>query len=66
MTDQQISAALRAAGKILAEHIKPGNAKDAEQTINRLLAVLNSEELAAALERAETYQWPMSKKEAAN
>jgi hypothetical protein len=52
MTDQQrISAALRKAAKILAEHIEPGNAKDPEVTINRLLAVLDSEELAAALAR---------------
>jgi hypothetical protein len=53
MTDQErINEALREAGKIIAAYLAPGH-RNAEQTINRLIAVLDTQELVAALERAE-------------
>jgi hypothetical protein len=52
MTDQQIiTDALEKAGVIISDHIKPGHARDAEQTINRLIAVLDTQDVAGAIER---------------
>ena len=55
MTDHDnilIHMALREAGKIIGEYLGPGP-RDAERTINRLIAVLDTQELAAALERVD-------------
>jgi len=53
MTDQQIViAALREAGRIISEHLEPG-ARDADETISQLIAVLDTQELALAIERLE-------------
>ena len=52
MTDQQILiAAVERAGGIIAEHIEPGHARDPVQTINRLIAVLDTKEVAGAVTR---------------
>ena len=52
MTDvQTLITALEKAGVIIAEHIEPGRARDPEQTINRLIAVLDTQEVALAMER---------------
>ena len=48
---QTLIAALEKAGVIIAEHIEPGRARDPEQTINRLIAVLDTQEVALAMER---------------
>ena len=54
MTDQQIAVnALRTAGRILAEYLEPGHRPDAVETLSRLVAVLDTQELAAALSRME-------------
>jgi hypothetical protein len=57
MTDQQLLiAAIKKAGSILAEHHEPSvkrRAQDALDTIARLLAVLDNEDLARAIERLE-------------
>ncbi len=53
MTDQErIIIALRDATEIIGDYLEPGP-RDAEETINRLIAVLDTQELAAALERVE-------------
>ncbi|WMT71106.1 hypothetical protein [Bradyrhizobium sp. Ash2021] len=55
MTDHDnilIHMALREAGKIIGQYLEPGP-RDAERTINRLIAVLDTPELAAALERVD-------------
>lgn len=52
MTDQQILVdAIERAGVIIAEHIEPGHAQDPEQTVNRLIAVLDTQNVAGAIER---------------
>jgi hypothetical protein len=52
MTDQQILIdAIETAGVIIGEHIEPGHARDPEQTINRLIAVLDTQKVALAVER---------------
>jgi hypothetical protein len=52
MTDQQILIqAIERAGVVIADHIEPGHAGDPEQTINRLIAVLDTQEVAGAIER---------------
>jgi hypothetical protein len=60
MTDQQLLiAAIRKAGSIIAEHLEPSakltpsRAQDAVDTIARLAAVLDNEDLARAIERLE-------------
>jgi hypothetical protein len=51
MTDQQlIVSALRKAGGIIGEYLEPGP-RDADATIAKLIAVLDTEDLARALER---------------
>lgn len=53
MKDRDLmAAALREAGKIIGEYLEPGP-RNAEDTVNRLIAVLDTQELAGALERAE-------------
>ena len=53
MTDQEcIIIALRDATEIIGDYLEPGP-RDAEETINRLIAVLDTQEPAAALERVE-------------
>jgi hypothetical protein len=54
MTDQEIAvAALRTAGQIIAKYVEPGHPRDAEATLNRLIELLDAQELAAAIERLE-------------
>jgi hypothetical protein len=54
MTDQQlIISALRQVGLIIAEHLELPSACDADEAITRLIAVLDTEELADALNRLE-------------
>jgi hypothetical protein len=53
MTDQQlIISGLHEVGWIIAEHLEPGS-RNAEQTISKLIALLDRQELAAAIERLE-------------
>jgi hypothetical protein len=53
MTDQDtVVRALQRAAGILSNYLAPGP-RDAEETINRLLVVLDSQELAAALIRLD-------------
>lgn len=53
MTDQElIFSALRQVGLIVAEHLESGEI-DADQAIAQLVAVLDTEELAAAMNRVE-------------
>ena len=53
MTDQElIFAALRQVGLIVAEHLESGTS-DADEAITRLVAVLDTQELAAAMKRVE-------------
>ena len=55
MTDQQkLIDALDKAALIIAEHIEPGHARGPEQTINRLIQLLDSQDLAAAVERLKS------------
>ena len=52
MTDQQILIeAIERAGVIIAECIEPGGARDPRQAINRLIAVLDTQEVAGAVAR---------------
>ena len=53
MTDQQLLiSTLHEVGRIIAETLEPGP-PDAEQTLSRLIAVLDTEDLARAIERLE-------------
>ena len=53
MTDQElVLSALREVGLIIAEHLELGR-PDADETITRLTAVLDTEELADAINRLE-------------
>jgi hypothetical protein len=53
MTDQDlIFCALRQVGLIVAEHIGSGSS-DADEVVTQLIAVLDTEELAAAMNRVE-------------
>ena len=55
MTDQQQAInTLRTAGRIIAEYLEPGLRPDADETLTRLIAVLDTQELAAALERLDS------------
>ena len=54
VTDQErITGALRQAGVIIAEYLEPGQVRNPTATVNRLIEVLDTQELAAALERVE-------------
>jgi hypothetical protein len=51
MTDQELLiSTLRKAGQILGEYLEPGP-RDAAQTLSRLIAVLDNQDLARAIER---------------
>jgi hypothetical protein len=53
MTDQElIFAALRQVGLIIAEHLESGTS-DADEAITQLIAVLDTQELADAINRVE-------------
>ena len=53
MTDQElIFSALRQVGLIVAEHLESG-ARDADEAITQLIAVLDTQELADAINRVE-------------
>jgi hypothetical protein len=53
MTDQELCiSTLRKAGRIIGEYIEPGP-RNAEQTLTRLIAVLETQDLAHAIERLE-------------
>ena len=53
MTDQALLiSTLCGAGRIIGEYIEPGP-RDAEQTLARLIAVLETQDLARAIERLE-------------
>ena len=53
MTDQQLLiSTLRQAGRIIAQDLEPG-APDAEETLAKLIAVLDKDDLARAIERLE-------------
>ena len=53
MTDQElIFSALRQVGLIVAEHLESG-ARDADEAITQLIAVSDTQELAAAMNRVE-------------
>jgi hypothetical protein len=53
MTDQQLLiGALHEAGWVIAEYLEPGP-RDAEKTINKLIAILDRQDLAAAIDRLE-------------
>lgn len=48
MTDQQLVVnTVRTAGSIIAEYLEPGHRPDADETLTRLIAVLDNQELAA-------------------
>ena len=54
MTDQElIISALRQVGLIIAEHLELPGACNADEAITRLIAVLDTEELADAINRLE-------------
>jgi hypothetical protein len=53
MTDQQLLiSTLRKASRIISEYLEPGS-RDTAETLNRLIAVLDTEDLARAVERLE-------------
>jgi hypothetical protein len=53
MTDQELLiSTLRKAGKILSEYLEPGP-RDADETITQLIAVLDNQDLAGAIDRLE-------------
>jgi hypothetical protein len=50
MTDQElIITALRQSGVSVTEHLKPANQIEADETIARLIAILDRQDLAAAM-----------------
>lgn len=52
MTDQQILIeAIEKAGVVIADHIDPWRTSDPEQTIDRLIAVLDTQQVAGAVTR---------------
>jgi hypothetical protein len=54
MKDQDIVlAALNEAALIIGDYLEPGHPRDPVATINRLIEVLDNQELAAAIERVE-------------
>jgi hypothetical protein len=56
MTDQQILVDEKA-GIVIAEHIEPGHARDPEQTIDRLIAMLDTQEIAEAVKKLKAKSW---------
>jgi hypothetical protein len=58
MTDQQILIeAVEKAGVVIAKHIDPRITSDPEQTINRLISVLDMQEVAGAITRLKAGLW---------
>jgi hypothetical protein len=58
MNDQAtILIALNEAAFIIADHFEPGLARDPTATIKKLIEVLDSQELAAAITRMEKEVW---------
>ena len=56
MTDQErVISTLRLAGQIIGEYLEPGP-RDAEETLTRLIAILDTQDLARAIERLEKVQ----------
>jgi hypothetical protein len=54
MTDQRlVISALREVGLIIAEHLESPAACNADEAIARLIVVLNTQELADAIDRLE-------------
>jgi hypothetical protein len=54
MTDQQLLiSTIREGGRIIAEHLEPGAPPDAAQTLSRLIGVLDTKDLTAAIERLD-------------
>ena len=54
MTDQQILIeAIERAGVIIAEHLDPRITSDPERTINGLITVLDTPEVAGAIKRSK-------------
>jgi hypothetical protein len=52
MTDQQILIdAIEKAGVVIADYIDPLRTSDPEQTIDRLIAVLDTQDVAGAIKR---------------
>lgn len=52
MTDQQILVeAIEKAGFVIADHIDPWRVSDPEKTISRLIAVLDTQDVAGAVKR---------------
>jgi hypothetical protein len=57
MTDQQLVVlTLRKASLIIANYLEPGS-RDADETITQLIAVLDNQDLARALDRLEKGHW---------
>jgi hypothetical protein len=55
MTDQDfIFCALRQVGVIIAEHLESGS-RDTDEVVTQLIAVLDAEELASAMNRVERW-----------
>jgi hypothetical protein len=53
MTDQErVISTLRLAGQIVSEYLEPGP-HDAEETLRRLIAVLDTQTLSSAIDRLE-------------
>jgi hypothetical protein len=53
MTDQQLLiSTVRKAGRIISEYLEPGP-HDSAEILNRLIAVLDTEDVARAIERLE-------------
>jgi hypothetical protein len=53
MNDQQLLvAALNEAGRIIAEYLEPGP-RDADKTIQKLISILDRQDLAAAMTRMD-------------
>jgi hypothetical protein len=58
MKDQAIVlTALNEAASIIGGHLEPGPPRDPAATIKRLIDVLDSQELAAAIKRLENGVW---------
>ncbi len=52
MTDQElIITALRQSGVTVAEHLQPANQIEVDETIARLIAILDRQDLAAVMNR---------------
>ena len=49
LTDQEVIIfALKDAGRIIAEHLKPGRTRDPEETVTRLIRTLDRPEITLA------------------